>query len=104
MNTLETIYLGRTAYKISRLGLGCWAIGGHGWGKVREQDSFRTVKCALDSGISFFDTADVYGLGKSETILADVLGLSRTRVLIASKGGVRWNDNGHVWTDTSPST
>ncbi|HPW37493.1 MAG TPA: aldo/keto reductase [Syntrophorhabdus sp.] len=102
MNTLETIYLGRTAYKISRLGLGCWAIGGHGWGKVREQDSFRTVKCALDSGISFFDTADVYGLGKSETILADVLGLSRTRVLIASKGGVRWNDNGHVWTDTSP--
>jgi len=103
VNTLETICLGRTASKISRLGLGCWAIGGHGWGKVREQDSKQAVKCALDRGVSFFDTADVYGLGKSETILADVLGPSRTKVLVASKGGVRWNDKGQIWTDISPS-
>ncbi len=103
MSILETMHLGNTGPYASRLGMGCWAIGGHGWGKVREEESIRAVKCALDSGVTFFDTADVYGLGKSETLLADVLGSSRTKVVIASKGGVRWNDSGHIWTDISPT-
>ncbi len=103
MSALETMHLGQTGYSISRLGMGCWAIGGHGWGKVREEDSVRAVKCALEKGVTFFDTADAYGLGKSETLLAGILGSSRNDVVIASKGGVRWNESGSVWNDTSPS-
>jgi myo-inositol catabolism protein IolS len=103
MSALETIRLGRTGPYISRLGMGCWAIGGHGWGKVRDEDSIRAVQCALENGVTFFDTADTYGLGKSETLLASVLGSSRVEVVIASKGGVRWNETGKVWSDTSPT-
>ncbi len=103
MSILETIHLGQTGYEISRLGMGCWAIGGHGWGKVNDADSICAIRCALDNGITFYDTADVYGLGKSEALLADTLDASRKKVIIASKGGVRWNEVGKVWTDTSPS-
>lgn len=103
MSTLETMPLGQTGTFISRLGMGCWAIGGHGWGRVRDEDSIRAVRCALEKGVSFFDTADTYGLGKSETLLAKVLGSSITQVVIASKGGVRWNESGKVWPDSSPA-
>jgi aryl-alcohol dehydrogenase-like predicted oxidoreductase len=103
MSTLETMRLGHTGPYISRLGMGCWAIGGHGWGRVRDEDSIRAVRCALENGVTFFDTADAYGLGKSETLLSSVLGLSRSKVVIASKGGVRWNESGKVWTDISPA-
>ena len=103
MSTLETMRLGPAGPKISRLGMGCWAIGGHGWGKVKDADSIRAITCALKNGVTFFDTADAYGLGKSETLLADVLGSSRNDVVIASKGGVRWNESGTVWNDISPS-
>jgi len=57
----------------------------------------------LEHGVTFFDTADAYGLGKSEILLAGALGLSRNKVVIASKGGVRWNEKGKVWNDISPS-
>jgi aryl-alcohol dehydrogenase-like predicted oxidoreductase len=100
---LETIRLGRTGGDITRLGMGCWAIGGHGWGQVREEDSIRAIKSALDNGITFFDTADAYGLGKSELLLAKVMGDHIKKVTIGSKGGVRWNESGKVWTDSSPA-
>lgn len=103
MNVLETMQLGRTDYRISRLGLGCWAIGGHGWGKVDDEDSIRAIQCALDRGVTFFDTADAYGLGKSEKLLAETLGDARSKVVIATKGGVRWDASGKIWTDISPS-
>ena len=103
MSTLATIRLGRTGPPISRLGLGCWAIGGHGWGRVRDWDSVKAIRCALENGVTFFDTADVYGFGKSETLLADGLGSSRNDVVIASKGGVRWNESSAVRNDISPS-
>jgi len=101
--SLETMQLGKTKYNITRLGMGCWAIGGHGWGQVQEEDSMQAIKCALDNGITFFDTADVYGLGKSEELLAKVLGSSNREVVIASKGGVRWNKNREIWPDISPA-
>jgi aryl-alcohol dehydrogenase-like predicted oxidoreductase len=97
------MHLGRTGLYISRLGMGCWAIGGHGWGQVRDEDSIRAVQGALENGVTFFDTADAYGLGKSETLLAKVLGSSITQVVIASKGGVRWNESGNIWSDSSPA-
>ncbi len=103
MNTLETMQLGQSVAKVSRLGMGCWATGGHGWGKVSDDDSIRAIRCALENGITFYDTADVYGFGKSETLLAEVLDSSRHDVVIASKGGVRWNESGKIWTDGSPA-
>lgn len=103
MTALEKMQLGKTGTEISRLGMGCWAIGGHGWGTVNDEDSIRAVRCALENGVTFFDTADAYGLGKSETLLADVLGSERKNMVIATKGGVRWNENGKVWTDISPA-
>lgn len=102
MSSLESMTLGLGGPLISRLGMGCWAIGGHGWGSVDDEDSLRAVSCALDRGVTFFDTADVYGLGKSETLLARALGSSREKVVIASKGGVRWDGAGKVWNDISP--
>lgn len=102
MNVLETMRLGNTEFSISRLGMGCWAIGGHGWGKVDDADSICAVRCALDNGVTFYDTADAYGLGKSEKLLADILGNTRKKVIIATKGGVRWDDQGKIRTDTSP--
>jgi myo-inositol catabolism protein IolS len=103
MSALESMQLGKACYTISRLGMGCWAIGGHGWGKVSDEDSINAVRCALDNGVNFFDTADVYGFGKSETLLASALDSFRNKVVIASKGGVRWNEAGKVWTDISPA-
>lgn len=103
MSALEKMRLGDTGTDITRLGMGCWAIGGHGWGNVKNEDSILAIRCALEKGVTFFDTADVYGLGKSETLLAEVLGSSRDQVVIASKGGVRWNESGSVWIDISPS-
>ncbi len=50
------------------LGLGCWAIGGHGWGPVDDAQSRDAISCALDSGVDFFDTADCYGLGHSRSM------------------------------------
>ena len=102
MKPLEKMRLGQSGPEISRLGMGCWAIGGHGWGKIKDEDSIRAIKCALDNGVTFFDTADTYGLGKSEKLLSNVLGPSRKDVVIASKGGVRWNESGKVWSDISP--
>lgn len=103
MKPLESMRLGGDGPQISRLGMGCWAVGGHGWGKVNRADSVRAVKCALDNGVTFFDTADTYGLGESEKLLASALGSYRDKVVIASKGGVRWDEKGKVWNDISPS-
>lgn len=103
MTALETMKLGSTGIEITRLGMGCWAIGGHGWGNVNDEESIKAIRFALENGVTFFDTADTYGLGKSETLLSRVLGSDRKNVVIASKGGVRWNESGKVWTDISPA-
>ena len=61
--------LGRSGIEVSALGMGCWAIGGpfwagetpHGWGEVDDDESIRAIHAALDCGVNFFDTANVYG-------------------------------------------
>lgn len=103
MYDIENIELGCSGRRISRLGMGTWALGGHGWGYVEDNISIKAVKFAVDHGITFFDTADVYGLGKSEELLAKALGCNRHHVTICTKGGVRWNDQRNIWIDTSPS-
>ncbi len=85
--------LGGSGIKVSPLGLGCWAIGGPawrgetpvGWGDVDDSESARALAAALDAGITFFDTADVYGAGHSERILGKALAGKRDRVVIATK-------------------
>ncbi|MBI9051711.1 MAG: aldo/keto reductase [Anaerolineaceae bacterium] len=61
--------LGKTGYKVSAVSYGAWAIGGT-WGTVDDDESIKTLHSALDQGINFFDTADVYGDGRSERLLA----------------------------------
>lgn len=100
---METTRLGKSSLEVSRLGLGGCPLGGHGWGKVSDCDSVRAVQTALHTGITFFDTADVYGLGHSEKILSRALGQFRHEVVIATKFGVRWDDQGQIVKDISPA-
>ena len=88
---------------LSALGFGCWAIGGHGYGKVDDRESVAAIRAALSAGINLFDTADVYGFGYSEKILAKALGPDRARVIVATKGGVRWDDQGRTARDNTPT-
>ena len=79
---------------------GC-PMGGYGWGNVQETDLINAVHTAVDHGITFFDTADTYGLGQSELTLGKALGQHRQDVVIASKFGVRV-ENGKTFYDNSP--
>jgi len=82
--------LGDSNLEASRIGFGCWAIGGMDWGPVDDNDSIKAIEKALDCGINFFDTADVYGDGHSEEILGKALGSERKNVIVATKvGGVK---------------
>lgn len=93
---MEYQALGNTSLKISRIGFGCWAMGGHGWGQVSDRESIDAVKTALEFGINFFDTADVYGFGHSEEILSKALGNRRHDVVIATKFGVSWDEAANI--------
>jgi aryl-alcohol dehydrogenase-like predicted oxidoreductase len=88
--------LGRSGVSVSALGLGCWAIGGpfwldgvpDGWGAVDDDESIRAIRHAIDLGVRFFDTADVYGAGHSEEVLGRALaGGRRGDVVISTKFG-----------------
>jgi aryl-alcohol dehydrogenase-like predicted oxidoreductase len=74
--------------------MGCEPLGGDDWGSADVQRGRDAVRCALDSGITVFDTADVYGLGRGEEELSRALGDDRHRVTIITKGGVRWSERG----------
>ena len=63
--------LGRTGWKVSEISFGAWAIGGF-WGKVSDEDAMKTLHKAIDSGVNFIDTADVYGDGRSERLIAQL--------------------------------
>ena len=65
--------LGRTGRKVSVVGLGTWQLGAD-WGAVREEDAFAVLDAAVAGGVDFFDTADVYGDGRSEQLIGRYLG------------------------------
>lgn len=75
--------------KVSRFGFGGCPLGGHGWGETNEQRLRAAIDAAFDAGVTFFDTADVYGLGQSEAMLGEVLQGRREHVAFATKFGVR---------------
>lgn len=76
-------------------------MGGYGWGAVSREELINAVHCAIDRGINFFDTADVYGLGESERTLGQALKGKRNRVVIATKFGLRKDIKGHTYYDNS---
>jgi aryl-alcohol dehydrogenase-like predicted oxidoreductase len=80
--------LGRTGWKVSTVSFGAWAIGGT-WGAVQDSDSLAALHRALDLGVNFFDTADVYGDGHSEQLLARLRRERREPFHIATKAGRR---------------
>ncbi len=86
---METRTLGRTGRQVSVIGLGCWQLGGD-WGDVGEDDALAVLNTALDVGVTFLDTADVYGDGRSESLVGRAL---RERadhgVTVATKMGQR---------------
>lgn len=82
--------LGQTDMKISEVSLGTWAIGGD-WGNVSETEAIRSLHHAIDCGVNFFDTADVYGGGRSEKLLGSVLKERSEQIYIATKFGRKDN-------------
>jgi aryl-alcohol dehydrogenase-like predicted oxidoreductase len=73
---------------VSEIGFGAWAIGGDAWGPVDDQASVEAMERALDRGVTLIDTADVYGDGHSEELVAKVIRGRRSDVLVATKGGL----------------
>ncbi|WP_031509257.1 aldo/keto reductase [Streptomyces megasporus] len=106
---MEQRVLGRTGREVSVVGLGTWQLGAD-WGQVREEDALAVLDAAVESGVTFFDTADVYGDGRSERLIGRFL---RERgdagVFVATKMGRRVDqvpenytlDNFRAWTDRS---
>src|SRR3989475_7203281 len=80
--------LGRTGWKVSEISVGAWAIGG-AWGGVDDRESLAALHRAADLGVNFFDTADVYGDGRSERLLGRLKRERSEEIIIATKGGRR---------------
>jgi aryl-alcohol dehydrogenase-like predicted oxidoreductase len=105
---MHTRTFGNTDLKVSMVGFGAWAIGGAamagdtpiGWGPADDDTSRAALRAALDHGISFFDTADFYGLGHSESLIGEVIGNS-PHAVVATKVGHRLNDDGSIALDYS---
>jgi aryl-alcohol dehydrogenase-like predicted oxidoreductase len=108
---METRVLGRTGRPVSVIGLGLWQLGGD-WGEVADDDAFALLDAAVESGVTFLDTADVYGDGRSESLLGRFLAQRSggPELTVATKMGRRANphvadaytlDSFREWTDRS---
>jgi aryl-alcohol dehydrogenase-like predicted oxidoreductase len=83
--------LGRTGWNASEIGFGAWAIGGDAWGHVDDEVALSALRTAIDQGVNFIDTADVYGDGHSEQLIAQVRKERPEPLFIATKAGRRLN-------------
>lgn len=99
---MELRRLGSNGPEVSAIGLGCMSLGG-AFGATDEPTSHRCLDAACDAGINFLDTANVYGMGLSETVMGSWLGSRKAKMVIATKGGVvrepnrrSNNDPGHL--------
>jgi aryl-alcohol dehydrogenase-like predicted oxidoreductase len=99
---METITLKNTPLTVSRLCIGGCPAGEYGWGNVSRAEVERAMHSAVEMGINFFDTADTYGLGRSEETLGETLRAHRGQVVIATKFGVRV-EGGKTFYDNSPA-
>jgi aryl-alcohol dehydrogenase-like predicted oxidoreductase len=78
--------LGRTGWKVSDVSFGAWAIGGM-WGNVSDSESLAALNKAIDCGVNFIDTADVYGDGRSERLIAQLKKSRKEEIIVATKAG-----------------
>ena len=85
---MQSRRLGKTGWDVSEIGFGAWAIGGE-WGETDEEESMAALHAAVDAGVTFFDTADVYGDGRSERLLGRLLRERDERLVVATKFGRR---------------
>src|SRR5271157_3852537 len=80
--------LGRTGWKVSEISFGAWAIGS-AWGSVDDAESLAALAKAVDCGVNFIDTADVYGMGRSERLIAQLKRDRKEEIVVATKAGRR---------------
>src|SRR5438477_10555468 len=92
--------LGNSDLEITRIGFGAWAIGGAGyewgWGAQDDADSIAAIREALDAGVNWIDTAAVYGLGRSEEVVARALEGVRNRPYVFTKCGMVWDEDRRI--------
>jgi aryl-alcohol dehydrogenase-like predicted oxidoreductase len=98
---METIDVAQTGIRISRIGLGTWAMGGWMWGGADDDASIATIHRALEQGITLIDTAPAYGQGHSEEVVGRALSGKRDGVAIATKVGLAWDDQLNMRRDGS---
>jgi aryl-alcohol dehydrogenase-like predicted oxidoreductase len=84
---MKTRLLGKTTMAVSEIGLGCWQLGGADWGDLDDRRAFDILNAAADGGVTFFDTADVYGMGRSEGLIGRFLKQRRGDFFVATKLG-----------------
>ena len=84
---MNTRHFGNPEIAIGEIGLGCWQLGGSDWGNLDDSLAFGILSTAVDAGINFFDTADVYGNGRSETLIGQFLKHSSQEIFVATKLG-----------------
>lgn len=103
---MEYICLPNLNKKASRIGLGTWSMGGWMWGGSHDEDSIATLCLAFDRGITFIDTAAVYGFGLSEELVGKAIKRcgNREEVIVATKCGLSWRGKEDVFRDSSPAT
>jgi len=101
---MDKIRFGETDLEVSVLVLGTWVTGGWAWGGADESESLRAVLRALELGITFVDTAPVYGFGRSERIVGQALKEwgGRDRIVIGTKCGLEWDERENIRRNASP--
>lgn len=99
---MEFTKISGTDIESSRIGLGCWAIGGWLWGGSEERESMDTIISALDRGITLIDTAAIYGFGRSEEIVGKAITEygNRGKIVLATKAGLDWT-SGKVYRNST---
>jgi aryl-alcohol dehydrogenase-like predicted oxidoreductase len=100
---MQEVTLGKTGLRVSRIAFGTWQLGGD-WGATDESAAIAAIRRAADQGVTIFDTAQAYGFGASERLLATALrGRNRSELVIATKGGLRPLPEGGITRDSSPA-
>jgi aryl-alcohol dehydrogenase-like predicted oxidoreductase len=104
---MNTRQLGKDGPYLTEIGFGAWAIGGpweYGWGRTDDNESITAIHRALELGISWIDTAAVYGLGHSEEVVAKAVKGRRDKVFIATKCSQVWDEKGKVRTHSGSAS
>jgi aryl-alcohol dehydrogenase-like predicted oxidoreductase len=98
---MQQLTLGRSDLRVSRIAFGTWQLGGD-WGPTDEAEAVAAIRRAAERGVTLFDTAQGYGFGQSERLLAQALDGRRDGLVVATKGGLRPTPTGGVTRDASP--